>query len=114
MGLQVVDERMWGDDDKPEPDQKPGEEQRGKDAPAQVTGSEKPAKQTLVELYCLTANPYATSPEKRTWAIARLCCICGQKSIHCSSNLEPSTCNTARAEPGQAPVVPYAVPKAFY
>ena len=38
--MQVVDERMWGDEDKPEPDQKPGEEQRGKDAPAQVTGSE--------------------------------------------------------------------------
>ncbi len=34
--LQVVDERMWGDEDKPEPDQKPGEEQHGKDAPAQV------------------------------------------------------------------------------
>lgn len=37
VGLQVVDERMWGDDDKPEPDQKPGEEQRGKDAPADVS-----------------------------------------------------------------------------
>ena len=36
VGLQVVDERMWGDDDKPEPDQKPGEEQRGKDEPAEV------------------------------------------------------------------------------
>ena len=36
--LQMVDERMWGDEDKPEPDQKPGEEQRGKDAPAQVQG----------------------------------------------------------------------------
>lgn len=35
-GLQVVDERMWGDEDKPEPDQKPGEDQQGKDAPAQV------------------------------------------------------------------------------
>ena len=36
VNVQVVDERMWGDEDKPEPDQKPGEEQRGKDAPAQV------------------------------------------------------------------------------
>ena len=32
----VVDERMWGDEDKPEPDQDPGQEQRRKDAPAQV------------------------------------------------------------------------------
>ena len=39
----MVDERMWGDEDKPEPDQKPGEEQRGKDAPAQVA--------------CLSPNP---------------------------------------------------------
>jgi len=35
--MQVVDERMWGDEDKPEPDQKPGEEQQGKDAPSQVS-----------------------------------------------------------------------------
>ena len=34
----MVDERMWGDEDKPEPNQKPGEEQRGKHAPAQVQG----------------------------------------------------------------------------
>ncbi len=35
--IQVVDERMWGDEDKPEPDQKPGKEQQGKDAPSQVS-----------------------------------------------------------------------------
>lgn len=37
--FQVVDERMWGEEDKPEPDQKPGEEQQGKDAPQQVSTS---------------------------------------------------------------------------
>lgn len=33
---EVVDERMWGDEDKPEPGQKPGEEKYEKDAPVQV------------------------------------------------------------------------------
>ena len=36
MPEQVVDERMWGEEDKPEPDQDSRQEQRGKDAPAQV------------------------------------------------------------------------------
>ena len=31
-----MDERMWGEEDKPEPDQESRQEQRGKDAPAQV------------------------------------------------------------------------------
>jgi midasin len=33
---QVVDERMWGDDDKPEEGQQPGQEKYVKNAPVQV------------------------------------------------------------------------------
>ena len=33
---QVVDERMWGEEDKPEEGQRPGEEKTERDAPVQV------------------------------------------------------------------------------
>ena len=36
IGGDVVDERLWGQDDKPEPGQAPGEEKYERDAPVQA------------------------------------------------------------------------------
>ena len=58
----MVDERMWGDEDKPEPDQKPGEEQRGKDAPAQVAClSPNPGTYRTVQSHCLPSTTCTAS-----------------------------------------------------